>query len=198
MWPATVDANEPGAGVIAGGFAIGDFAVSLRVGHPGLNFVQNLFFAEPGIFQARDLRSADGCLPLQSPLEDELDEIIRKTDQVERDSITADGIELIGASNVKNLRFGIAGAGEIGGRIAAREGMLPLVSSGHKRNTSIVAKPGLLDLDQLRDFGIGGIQGFELFEAARPHAGLIERAVIRQNMLLAAANEKDTDTEKQS
>jgi hypothetical protein len=95
------------------------------------------------------------------------------------------------------LRFGITSAGEIGGRIAAREWMLPLVSGGHKGHASIVAEPGLLDLHELRDFGIGRIQRFELFEAAGPHAGLIERAVVRQNMLLAAANEKDTDTDKQ-
>jgi len=135
---------------------------------------------------------------LQASLQDKLDEIIRETDQVERDSITADGIELVRASDLKNLRFGIAGAGEIGGRIATGEWMLSLVSSGHKRDASIVAEPGLLDLDQLSDFGIGGIQGFELFEAAGPHAGLIKRAVVRQDVLLAAANEKDTDAEKQS
>ena len=197
MWPTTVDTNKPGAGMIAGGLAIGDFAVSLRVSHPGFNLVQNLLFAEPGIFEASDLRSANGCLPLQAPLQDKLDEVIGETDEVESNSITADRIELIRASDVQNLRFGIAGAGEIGGRIAAREWMLPLMRGGNKSHASIVAEPGLLDLDQLCDFGIGGIQRFELFEAAGPHAGLIERAVVRQNMLLATASEKDTYTEKQ-
>jgi len=182
--------------MIAGSFAISDFAVGLRVRHTRFDLFQNLFFAKPGIFQARDLRSAKRCLPLKTALQNKLHEIIRKTDEAESDSIAADGIELIGSRDVKNLRFGIARASEIGYRITAREWMLSLVSCGDKGHTSIVAEPGLLDLDQLRDLGIGRIQRFELLEAAGPHAGLVKRAVIRQNVLLTA-HEENTDTEKQ-
>jgi len=146
-WLTTVDTHEPGAGMIADGFAIGDFAVGLRVGHARFDLVPNLLFGKPGIFQARDLRSAKRRLSLKTALQNKLHEIVRKTDEVESDSIAADGIELIHSRDIKNLRFGIAGAGEIGDRIAAREWMLPLMSCGDKGHASIVAEPGLLDLD---------------------------------------------------
>jgi hypothetical protein len=183
--------------MIADRFATSDFAIGLCVRHPRFDFVQNLFFGESGIFQARNLRSAKRRIALQAALQNKLDKIIGETDKPESNRIPAYDIELIRSRHVKNLRLGVAGTGEIGGRFAAHEGMLSLVSCGHQCDTSIVAEPGLLDLHELRDFGIGRIQRFELFEAAGPHAGSIEGAVVRQNMLLAAANEKDTDTDKQ-
>jgi hypothetical protein len=57
---ASTDANEVGVGMVAGGFAGGGFLVGLRVSHPGADFLEDLFFAEAGIFQAADLGSAHG------------------------------------------------------------------------------------------------------------------------------------------
>ena len=195
---ASTDANKAGAGVITGRFASGDFAVGLGVGHARLDFVQNLFLGKTRIFQARDLRRAERGMPLKTTLQNKLHEAVGQADEAESDGIPADGIELIGSGNFKNLRFGIARAGEIGGRVAAGERMLAFVSGGNKSYASIVAQSSLLDLYELGDLGIRGIQRFEFLEAAGPHAGSVERTVIRQRMLMAADHEKDTDTEKQS
>src|SRR6266853_6449834 len=75
--------------------------------------------------------------------------------------------------------------------------MLPLVCSGDQGHASVVAQARLLDLNTLRDLGVRGIQFFELLEAAGPHAGLVEWAIIRQDMLLATGQENE-HTEEQS
>src|ERR1700738_4583908 len=179
-------------------FASGDFAVGLGIGYARLNFVQNLLFGEAGILQARDLRSAQRGMPLKTALQNKLHEVIRQTDEAEGYGVAADGVELIGPGNFKNLRFGIACAGEIGGRVAAAERVFSLMGGSNKSHARIITQPRLLNLYELSDLEIRGIQRFELLQTARPHARFVERTVIRQQMLVAADHEKDTDTEKQS
>jgi hypothetical protein len=192
-----VDTNEAGASMITSRFAHHDFAIGLCIGHSGLDFVQNLLFAEAGVFQARDLGRAQRGMALQAALQDELNEIVGQTDKAESHGVSADGIELIGASDVKNLRFGISRASEVSGCIAAGEGMFPFVSGGDESYASIVAQSSLLDLDNLRNFPIRGIQLLELLNAAGPHAGSVERAIVRQHMTLATDRGEDQHTEKQ-
>jgi hypothetical protein len=193
-----VHANEAGAGVITSRFAGGNFAVGLRIGDTRFDFVQDLLFGKAGVFQARDLGHAEGGKPLQSALQNNLDEVVRQTDEPESDCVSTDGVQLIRASDVKDLRLGVASPCEIRCRVTARERMLPLVRRGDQGHASVVAQASLLDLNQLRDFGVRGIQFFELLEAAGPHAGLVERAIIRQDMFLAAGRQEDEHTEKQS
>jgi hypothetical protein len=151
---AATDADETAAGVIARRFASSNLAVGLAVSHTGLDLVQNLLLAKPGIFQARDLRSAERGMALEPALQNKLHEVIRQADEAKSDSIAADGIELIGTGNFENLLLGIAGAGEIGGRVAAGERVLSFVSGGHQGNACIVAQLGVFDLHELGDFGI--------------------------------------------
>jgi hypothetical protein len=76
--------------------------------------------------------------------------------------------------------------------------VLSLVSDGDQSYARIIAQPRLLDLNELGDLGIRGVQRFELLEARGPHTGFVERAVIRQQMLVATDGEKNTGTKKQS
>ena len=70
---------------------------------------------------------------------------------------------------------------------------------GNQGHTSVIADSCFLGFDQLRDFGIGSVEGLELFEAAGPHAGLVERAIVGKDVLMATAREdcEDTQTGKQ-
>src|SRR6266481_7163525 len=54
---APAHARETRSGMIARHFADGGFPVGLRVGHALVDALENLFFRQPGIFQAADLRT---------------------------------------------------------------------------------------------------------------------------------------------
>jgi len=66
---AAADADEAGAGVIAGRFASGDFAVGLRVGHAGLNLVQDLCFPKDPVFFRRAICGVPMWTSLQTALQ---------------------------------------------------------------------------------------------------------------------------------
>jgi hypothetical protein len=71
------------------------------------------------------------------------------------------------------------------------------VCLGNQSHASIVTDPGLLQLYELRDFHIRGVQLFELLDVAGPHPHLVEGTVIRERMLVAPARpEEDEHTEK--
>jgi hypothetical protein len=184
--------------VIAGRFASGDFAVGLRIGETRLDLVQDRLLGKTRILQVRDLRSAEGPMPLKAALQNKLHEAVRQADKAKRDGIAADGIELISAGNLQNLLLRISRAGEICGGVAAGERMLSFVRSGNKSYASIVAQPSLLDFHELGDLGIRRIQLFEFLEAAGPHARLVKRSIIRQRMLVATDRKEDRDAGKQS
>src|SRR5229473_2483877 len=75
--------------------------------------------------------------------------------------------------------------------------MLALVRVGYQSNASIVTDPGLFQPYELRDFQIRSVQSFELLDAAGPHPRLVERTIIREQMLVAPAHpEEDEHTEK--
>jgi len=50
--------------MIARGLAKRRFLVRLRVGHPLIDALENLFFGESGIFQPADFRAAHGGMAL--------------------------------------------------------------------------------------------------------------------------------------
>ena len=64
--------------------------------------------------------------------------------------------------------------------------MLMIVRIRNHRHASVVADSCLLHFRKLPHFGVRSIQRLELLDAARPHAGLIERAVIGEQMLVAS------------
>src|SRR5258708_4745520 len=195
--PAAVNAREGCSRMIARDLPHHCFVVGLRVGHALIDALEDLFFAKPGIFQAADLRAAHGALTLQSPVQNQIDGGIGKPDQLQHDSIAADGIQLIRFRNFQNYRLGVSRAREVDGGIRAVEGMLMLVRAGNQSYASIVTDPGLLQLHELRDFRIGSVQRFELLDAAGPHPCLVERTIIREQMLIASARpEEDQHPEK--
>src|SRR5580658_1646388 len=55
----------------------------------------------------------------------------------------------------------------------------------------------MLQLGELGNLQVTGLEGFHFVQSGRPHSGLIEGAVIRKGMLLATRQQKSTHTEKQ-
>ena len=75
--------------------------------------------------------------------------------------------------------------------------MLAQVCLGNQSYASVVTDPGLLQLYELRDLHIRGVQGFELLDVAGPHPQLIEGPIIRERMLVAPTHpDEDEHTEK--
>ena len=62
---------------------------------------------------------------------------------------------------------------------------------GNQSYASVVTDPGLLQLYELRDLHIRGVQGFELLDVAGPHAHLIEGPIIRERMLVASTHPQE-------
>src|SRR5580704_13859089 len=73
--------------------------------------------------------------------------------------------------------------------------MLAQVRAGNQSYAGIIADPGLFQLHELRNFQIRGAQLFQLLDVARPHPRLVEGTIIRERMLIAAA---DTEEEKRA
>ena len=189
--PSPAHPLESGSGMISRGLSRGRFSVGLRVGHSLIDALYNLFFREPGIFQAPDFRAAHGTLPLQSPVQNHVNGGIRKPHQFQHDRVAANNIELIRFRNFQNHRLGVARAGEIDGGIGARKRMLVLVRVGNQCYATIIRDAGLFQPYELRYFVIGSVQFFELFSVAGPHPRLIERAIIRERMLIASARPEE-------
>jgi len=182
---------ESRSGMIACGFAKRRFLVGLRVRHAGIDALDDLFFREPGIFQASDFRAAHGALPLQPPVQNHIDGGIGKPDQFQHHRVAADDIELIRFRNFQNHRLGVTCADEIDGGIGARKRMLALVRVGNQSYATIIRDAGLFQLYEVRHFIVGSVQLFELFRAAGPHPRLIEGTIIRERMLIASARPEE-------
>jgi len=152
-----MEMDEVGVRVVAGGFAPLDFRVGLLVGHSGVNAFENLSLREPGIFQAADLGAGERGHALQMAVEQKLHGGIRKTDEPEHDRFIADGIEMIDAGDVQNLRLGVSGSREAGNRIRAIENVLVLVGDADERNADFVGEAGVLEFYDLRNLIVGNV-----------------------------------------
>src|SRR5258708_6336683 len=126
-------------------------------------------------------------------MQDQIDGGIGKANQPQHDSIAADDIQLIRFRNFQNHRFGVTSTHKVDSGIGARKRMLALVRAGNQGYASIVSNPGLLQLYELRDLHIGGVQGFELLDVAGPHPRLIEGTIIRERMLVAPAHPEEEE-----
>src|SRR5207249_11704339 len=92
---------------------------------------------------------------------------------------------------------GVSRACEAASGIRAAIWMLVPVCVGNQSHASIVRDPGLFQFHEVPDFIIGGVQFFQVFDVAGPHARLIERTIIRERMLIASARpEEDYQPEK--
>src|SRR5579864_465698 len=121
-------------------------------------------------------------------VKNELYRRVRETDELESDGVDADGVELVGAGHLENLRLGKSGAGKIGSRFSTGEEMLANVRGADQFDASVIADSGVLELDDLGDFRVRSIEPFELLNVAGPHARLIQRTVVREGMLVAAVH----------
>jgi hypothetical protein len=170
--------SEARVGMIACVFALFGFLLGLRFGHALFDALDNLLLGKTSILQVRDRGAAHGRAPLEPAMNDKVQCRIGEPDQMERDEISAERVQLIGLGDFQNLRFGIAGRSEAGHRISADERMLLFVGGRYQGHAAVVTKIGLLGLYELRDFGVRGIQLLELFKSAGPHARAVERTVV--------------------
>src|SRR5204862_8284217 len=106
-------------------------------------------------------------------------------------------VQLIDFCNFQNHWFSVPRACEADSGIRAAKWMLVPVCVGNQSHASIVRDPGLFQFHEVPDFIIGGVQFFQVFDVAGPHARLIERTIIRERMLIASARtEEDYQPEK--
>ena len=152
--------------VIAGALASFNFLFGLFVRHSGMDAVEDLAFCQPGVFEPRDFGAGHNRQAVQMALKDELDGRIRKTDQLESNGVDADGIELVGVSDIENLLLRKSGAGQIGSGFGAQEDTLVNVRGAHQLHTSVIADPCVFHLDDLGDLRVRDIESLELLDVA--------------------------------
>ena len=196
-WFAALHADETGIGMVAHRFPQGGFLFRLLVRHTSVDALENLLLRETGILQAAERGAAECRETLQTAMEHGLNGVVGEPDQAKHYSIAADGIELVGAREFQNLRLGVTGAHQAGHRLGAVERMLLCVRGGKQRDAGVIPQATLFELHHLRDFRVRGVKGLKLLDAAGKHSRLIERAVIRERMLLAAAGKDQRKTEEQ-
>lgn len=185
---AAVHARETSSGMIARRFADEGFPVGLRVGHAQTDALENLFFRQPGIFQAPDLRAPHRRLPREAPVQNLIYGPVGKSHQPQHDRVSADDVELIVFRDLQNHGVAIAGARKVDRRVRARKQVLALVRVANQRHARVVAQPRLFHLYELRDFRVRGVQFFQFFDVAGPHASLIQRPIVGERMAIATAD----------
>ncbi len=192
--PAAVDTDE--TGLILRVLAGDNFFFGLRVGHPRLDALKNLLFRQAGVLEAPNLRAIERSQPLHAPVKNRLHRGVRETHELQGYRVGAEVIELVGAGDVEDLDFVDASLREASGGVRADKGVLMRVGRAKESNTSFVADARLLELHKLRHFLIGSVQPLELLDVAEIHPGLIERAIIRQEVLIAPTRKKGADAEE--
>ncbi len=118
---------------------------------------------------------------------------IGKTNQAKHDGVRTKGVELIIPCESQNLIVGKTCAVKALGGFRAGERMVMCVGSSDQCNAHIVADAYMFQNEYLSDFSVAGIELSQFFDAAGPHAGLIEGTVVGQRMAIAA----DRDDRKQ-
>src|SRR6202011_5132556 len=68
---------------------------------------------------------------------------------------------------------------------------------GNQRDAGVVGDAGMLEADQLLDFGVRNVERLELLGGGRAHPGLIERAIVRERVLMATAGQEQRNAESQ-
>jgi hypothetical protein len=194
---AATDADKGCVFVIARALTSFNFLFGLFVGHSSMDAVEDLAFRQPRVFQPRDFGAGYNGQAIQMALKDELDGGIRKTDQLESNSVDADGIELVGVRDIENLLLRESGASQIRSGFGAQEDALVNVRGTHQLHASVIGDSCVLHLDDLRDFQVRDIEPFELLDVAGKHPRLVQRTIVRQGMLMAARRQ-DAYAEKQS
>ena len=186
LTPAAAGADEVGVRVVARGFAGIGFGFGLLLGDALSDEFDDLFFGEAGIFQAADGGGANGRESLQFALQNRVDRGIRETDQTEHDGVAADGIELVGLRVGNDVGFGVTCVQKVRDRVCAAESAFVVVCGRDQGDASFVADAGALEAHKLLELGIGNVEGLKAIDGSGVHAGLVERAIIHQGVLVAA------------
>ena len=184
--------------MIACALACVNFFFGLRVAHSGIDALEDLALRQTGVFEPGNFRAGHDGVAIQMAVKDELNGRVRKSDELEGDGVDADGIELVGAGNLEDLRVAKSRASQVGSGFGARKEMLAHVRGTDELDARVVCDPSPLQSDDLGNFLVGGIEAFELLDIAGEHSRLIQRTVVRQRMLVAAGRREDAHTEKQS
>src|SRR5207245_8052672 len=116
---------------------------------------------------------------------------IGKTHQPQHYGVATHDIQLIRFRYLQNHRLAVTRVHEVDSGIGACERVLAHVRFGNQSYTSIVAEARLLHFYELSDFRVRSIQGFELLDVAGPHPCLIERTIIREQMLIASTDPQE-------
>lgn len=130
--------------MIAGAFASVNFLFGLFGGHTGIDPIDDLALRQAGVFQAGNFRAGHDRLALQMAMQNELHGRVREADELQRDGIYADGVELIGARHLEDLRLGESGAREIRGGLRAGEEMFANVRGADQFDAGVVADSRVL------------------------------------------------------
>jgi hypothetical protein len=195
---AAADADKRRVFVIACALASFDFLFGLFVGHSSMDAIEDLAFRQPGVFESRDFGAGHDRQAIQVALKDELNRGIRKTDQLESNSVYADGIELVGVRDIENLLLRKSGASQIGSGFGAEKDTLVNMRGAHQFHAGVIADSCVLHLYDLRDFHVRDIEPFELLDVAGKHSCLVQRTIVREGMLVAAGRRQNAYAEKES
>ena len=171
--------------MIANAFAGVNFFFGFFVGHSGIDALKDLTLGQARVFEAGNFGTGHDRLIVQMALKDEFHSRVGKAEELESDRVDADGIELIGAGDIEDLGLGKSGADEIGGGFRACKEMLVHVRRTDELNAGVIADAGVLKLDHLRDLRVGDVEPFELLDVAGKHSSGVERAIVRERVLVA-------------
>ncbi len=152
---ASTNTYERSVGVIARPLACRDFLPGLFVGHSGINAFKDLTFGQSGILELRDFRAGHDRLAGQMLVENELHRGVRKPDELERDSVNADRVQLARVRDVEDLLLGESGAGQVSRRLRADEKDLVEMRGANQLHAGVIAKPRMFQLNDLGDFRAG-------------------------------------------
>src|ERR1700722_4806101 len=75
---------------------------------------------------------------------------------------------------------------ETAGGVCRRERLVSFMKNSHDRNASLVGKAGTSDLGNLKDFGSGDMEGFDLLHGIIVHAGRIKGGSIERKTTMAS------------
>ena len=183
--------------MIANGFAQGCLFFGLLFGYALVDTFEDLLFGEARVLEAADRGGAKCRQALQVALKDNLDGGVRQANQAKHDGVAADRVELICASKADNIGLRVARSQEARNRLGARKWMMVRAGCGNQRDAGVVGDAGMLEADQLLDFGVRNVERLELLDGGRAHPGLIERAIVRERVLMATAGQEQRNAESQ-
>jgi hypothetical protein len=192
-----VNANETHIRMIASLLARGGFLFGLLVGHTMIDALKNLLFRESNVFEAADFHTGKRRPPLHAAVKECLDSRIGEADKPQQYRFRADGVELVRASDLQNLRLCEACVLQIRDRFRASEHVLVRMSSADESDAGVIGYASLFELDELGHFLVRSVQRFELLDVVGPHSSPIERAVVGKKVLLASNRQEDARNEKQ-